>query len=161
MADVADDTPPVYDPTALDPAADVVSRRRARKWWWALGGFAFVVVLVLMYMGRQSDTDIPPAPRAFCKAAAAYEDEIGRQQVAYEIDTAKQIQYVEDIAATAPRAVKADAELFLQSLRDVEAAPNAKARAKLQDNPVVEQAVVNVNRYWNQGCGVFDRQSGI
>jgi hypothetical protein len=158
---VADDAQPVYDPAALDPEADVVSRRRARKWWWALGGFAFVVVLVMMYMGRQSETEIPPAPKAFCVAANAYEEELERQQIAYRIDTAKQIERVADIAATAPRAVKDDAELFLRSLREIDAAPDAAARAELQDDPEVKAAVDEVNRYWNQGCGVFEREGGI
>ena len=68
---------------------------------------------------------------------------------------------MEDIVATAPKAIRADAETFLASLRAVDAAPNKAAKRKLQDDPDIRQAVVNVNRYWNQGCGVFDRQSGI
>jgi len=68
---------------------------------------------------------------------------------------------VEDIAATAPKAVRADADTFLQSLRDLQAARTKKARDALKDDPEIERAVDNVNRYWNQGCGVFDRKSGI
>ncbi len=158
---VADDVPTVYDPTALDPAADLASRRRARKWVWAMVGLIFVGILVVLYMGRQSSTSEIEAPKAFCHAANAYEEELGRQQVAYKINTARQIEKVEAIVATAPKAIRADAETFLASLRAVDAAPNAKARERLQDDPDVRQAVENVNRYWNQGCGVFDRQSGI
>lgn len=146
------------DATPHDPVA---SRRRARAWWWAAGAFALVVVGVLTYLGRQSGGDIPPAPRAFCKAAERYEAELERQAAAYERDTARQIRFVEDIAATAPRAVRADARTFLDALRAIEAAPNDAARRRLQDDPDVKRAVDNVNRHWNQGCGVFDRRSGL
>lgn len=151
---------PLPSGAPTDPR-DQVSRRRARKWWWGLGGFVFVAVVAMMWLGRQSNSDIPPAPKAFCTAAERYEKELGRQQVAYRRDLDRQILFVTDIAATAPRAVRADAETFLQSLRDLRAAPNQKARDALKDDPDVRRAVDNVNRHWNQGCGVFDRQSGI
>jgi hypothetical protein len=156
MAVVADDVL-----TPLDPDADKVSRRRARKWWWAAGVFGAIAVVAMTWAGRQSNSQIPPAPPAFCKAAERYEKELDRQQIAYERDVGRQISYVEDIAATAPKAVRADAETFLQALRDLEAAPDKAAKQALKDDPDIRQAVDNVNRYWNQGCGVFDRQSGI
>jgi hypothetical protein len=143
------------------PTRDQESRRRARTWWFAFGGVALVAVAGMMWLGRQSTSDVPPAPKAFCQAAERYEKELARQQEAYEIDVARQIGFVEDIAATAPKAVRADAEVFLESLRAIDAAPDEATRRKLQDDPEVKEAVDNVNRRWNHGCGVFDRQGGI
>lgn len=156
MAAMADDAPR----SRLDAEIDAASRRRARKWWIVAGAFAVVVGGVLMWLGRQ-DSSAEPAPRAFCRAAARFDDETQRTQEAYEIDIERQIRLVEDIAATAPPDVRDDAQIFLDALRKIQAAPNDKARAELQDDPRVEDAVVNVNRRWNQGCGVFDRRSGI
>ena len=156
MALVADDVL-----TPLDPDADQVSRRRARKWWWAAGVFGAVAVVAMTWAGRQSKSDVPPAPKAFCTAAKRYDNELKRQQIAYKRDLGRQITYVEDIAATAPKKIRADAEVFLQSLHDLQAAPNKKAKQALRDDPDIRQAVDRVNRYWNLGCGVFDRQGGI
>jgi hypothetical protein len=155
------DTESVHDPTALDPEADLVSQRRARKWWWALGGFALVAILALMYVGGQSESDAPVAPKAFCKAAKAFEDELTRTEAEYDRSLERQLPLVADLAATAPRAVRADAQLWLTQMEAIAAAPNEQARARLRDDPDVKVAVDNVNRYATQGCGFFDRQSGI
>lgn len=153
-----DRSQPVYDPTALDPEADRVSRRQARKWWWALVVFVVVVVAVISYLGRQSESEAPRAPKAFCKAAKAYEDEIDRQAERYELDVDRQIARVEGMVATAPKAIRAEAEVFLRSLEEYRDAPNEAARERLKDDPEVKAAVDDVNRYWTQGCGVFDRE---
>ena len=158
---MADDTSPVPDPTALDPAADLVSKRRARKWVWAMVGLVFVLIIGALYLGRQTDTSKVEAPKAFCRAANAYDKELVRQQINYRRDIDKHIEYVQAIVDAAPKAVRPDAQRFLDQLLKVQAAPNEKAREKLLDDPDVRQAVVNVNRYWNQGCGVFDRKGGI
>jgi hypothetical protein len=147
--------------STVDPEHDLASRRRARKWWWALGLFALLAVGAMAWLGTRSESDAPSAPRAFCRAADRYEAELQRQAVDYERDLGRQITYVEEIARTAPRAVRADADRFLDALRRLQAAPDDAARRALQDDAAVERAVDNVNRYWNQRCGVFDRQGGL
>jgi hypothetical protein len=162
MAVVARDrTKPTYDPTALDPEADQESRRRARIWLWALLGLLVVAIGAVSVIGRQQETSVKKAPRNFCKAAKAYEDDIDRFGQNYITMLDRQIERVEEIAATAPRNVQADAELFLASLRAYEAAPDEKAREDLRDDPEVEAAIVNLNRRWNQGCDVFTRDSPL
>ena len=153
MAVVADDVL-----TPLDPDSDLVSRRRARKWWIAVGILGLVGAIAMAWAGQKSNPKLPPAPAPFCKAAKRYENEL---QIAYKRDLGRQITYVEDIAATAPKQVRADAETFLGALRSLQAAPDQQAKQALKDDPDIKQAVVNVNRFWNQRCGVFDRQSGI
>jgi hypothetical protein len=152
---------PVYDPAALDPEADLVSRRRARIWLWVLIGLVFVGIGAVSVIGRQRETSVEPAPKAFCKAAKAYEKDIDRQGANYKEDVARQIERVEAIVETAPDDVLADAERFLQALRDYQAAPNATAREALRDDPAVKEAIDNVNRRWNQGCDVFKRDSPL
>ena len=147
--------------TPLDPDSDLVSRRRARKWWIAVGILGLVGAIAMAWAGQKSNPKLPPAPAPFCKAAKRYENELQRQQIAYKRDLGRQITYVEDIAATAPKQVRADAETFLGALRSLQAAPDQQAKQALKDDPDIKQAVVNVNRFWNQRCGVFDRQSGI
>jgi len=175
MAAVADTTEPVdgpaldpaahdptaHDPTALDPAADLVSRRRARRWWWALGALALAAVLTLMWVAQRSEREAPVAPKAFCKAVKAFEDELTRTEERYDRSIDRQLPLVRDMAETAPRAIRADAQVFLTQLEAIAAAPNRKAREALQDDPRVEEAVDNVNRYATQGCGFFDRQGGL
>jgi hypothetical protein len=166
---VADDVrtlDPAPEPPGLDAEADAASRRRARWWVWALVAVVVVAVVGVLAVSRQSSTsDVPPAPEAFCRAANAYEEELERQAAAYEKDTARQIAKVADIAATAPRSVRADAEYFLAQLERVQAAPSREARERIQeqleDDPTVRARIDNVTRRWNQGCGVFDRESGL
>jgi hypothetical protein len=158
---VADDTPTVYDPAALEPAADLVSRRRARKWVWGLIAVVAISILGAMYIGGKSERSAPDAPKAFCKAAADWEDEVARTERRYQRDIDRQLPIVENLAATAPRKVRADAQLFLSQMQAIKDAPNKKARDALRDDPDVIVAVANVNRYASQGCGFFKRQGGI
>lgn len=149
-------------PGELDTAdaADAASRRRARRWWWAGGIVVVILVGWLMWLGRQSPSDVPRAPRAFCRAAERYENELDRQAAAYKRDIDRQIRYVEDLVATAPRRIRPDTERFLAALREVQGAATERERERLLDDPRVKRAVDSVNRYWNQGCGVFDREGG-
>lgn len=162
MAAVARDrTEPVHDPTALDPEADQESRRRARIWLWSLIGLLVVVVGAISVIGRQRETSVAKAPKAFCKAAKAYEKELDAQAADFDLNVARQIEKVQVIVDTAPKDVRADAQVFLEQLQKIDAAPNQAARAKLQDDPDVKEAVDNVNRRWNQGCDVFKRDSAL
>jgi len=162
MAVVASDrTPPGTDPAALDPEADAVSRRRARIWVWILLGMVAVAIAIVSYIGRQQETSVKPAPKAFCKAAKQYENDIDKYGATYNEKVALQIRRWEALAAAAPQSVRADAQLVLDTLREYQAAPDQKARDALKDDPDFEDAIVEVNRRWNQGCDVFKRDSPI
>ncbi|MBM3660083.1 MAG: hypothetical protein FJW95_11370 [Actinobacteria bacterium] len=157
----SDPTPPGPDPTALDAAADAASRKRARIWVWALLGMVAIAIAVVSYIGREQETSVKPAPKAFCKAAKQYENDIDRYGTTYNEKVDLQIRRWEALAATAPPSVQADAELVLDTLREYAAAPNQRARDALKDDPDFEAAIVDVNRRWNQGCDVFERDSPI
>jgi hypothetical protein len=159
MAVVADDTRTVDDPVELDPEADHESRRRARVWLWVLVGLVIVAIAVVSFIGRQQETSVTPAPKPFCKAAKAYENDIDRYGANYKEKVALQIERWELLAETAPKSVRADAEMVLATLRAYQAAPNQRAREALQDDPEVKRATDNVTRRWNQGCDVFARDS--
>jgi len=141
-----------------DDVAERDSRRRARRWTWALVGFAVVVIGAISWYGRQSEAEAPTAPKAFCVAANAYERELERQAQRYEVDVDRQIVKVEAMVATAPPAILPEATRFLTALEAFRDAPDDATRARLQDAPRTKRAIDEVNRYWNQGCGVFDRE---
>lgn len=97
----------------------------------------------------------PEASRAFCRAADRYNTELERAQKRGKADVERQLPLVEALAETAPKAIKADAETFADALRQVESDP------ALRDDPDVKVAVENVNRFANQACNVYERDSGI
>jgi hypothetical protein len=91
----------------------------------------------------------PKPPRAFCDAAANYDDRVSRNA---KID--EQIRLVQRMVDTAPAKIKADTQRFVDALRRVETDPSVK------DNARVKRAVENVNRYAAQGCGFYQQQGG-
>jgi hypothetical protein len=91
-------------------------------------------------------------PKRFCAAATNYENELNREASSDKRDVAKQLTIVAQIASTAPPQVRADAQTFLHALQDVGHDP------KLRNNPSVETAVNNVNRYASDKCGFFTQQ---
>ena len=93
-------------------------------------------------------------PKRFCDAATRYENELNREATHDKRDLARQVTIVADIARTAPPEVRADAQTFLRALREVGHDP------KVRDNPAIEQAVNNVNRYASNKCGFFNTQGG-
>ena len=96
------------------------------------------------------------APKAFCDAANRYETELQHEATKGALDLPKQISIVEQIAATAPAAIRNDARTFLAALRRVQQDP------ALRDNPSVKRAVDNVNRFASNRCGFFNqRPNGI
>ena len=97
---------------------------------------AFLVVPVLLAVGCRSEESSGPKPsRAFCDAAARYDDRLSKGA---KLD--EQIRLVQGMVDTAPAKIEAD--------------PSVK------DDPKVKQAVENVNRYAAQGCGFYERQGG-
>jgi len=91
-------------------------------------------------------------PKRFCDAATRYENELNREATHDKRDLARQVTIVADIARTAPPEVRADAQTFLRALQEVGHDP------KVRDNPAIEQAVNNVNRYASNKCGFFTQQ---
>jgi hypothetical protein len=144
----------------LDEAADAASRRRARKWWWATG---IVVVLITVYVlttGGESASSKVTLPRDFCRATARYEEEVERQVEEggnrfTQREVERQVARVEEIVATAPRKIRADAEKFLTAMQRVEANPSSRNRGA---GPKIKTTVDNVTRFANQGCGVYARE---
>jgi len=97
----------------------------------------------------------PEASPAFCRAADRYNTEIERARKRGEADAERQLPLVEALVDTAPQELKADAETFADALRRVDTEP------ELRDDPDVRIAVENVNRFANQACNVYERDSGI
>jgi len=101
------------------------------------------------------NADKPKVNKAFCDAAGRYEKELERQAKKNIVDVDKQIEIVADLTDAAPKPIRSQAERFLDALQRVEAEP------ELRDDPDIREAVDDVNRYAAQGCGVYDRRSGI
>jgi hypothetical protein len=115
-----------------------------------------VTVALLAGVGAAcSSQSRPEASPAFCRAADRYNTELERAQKNGVADVERQLPLVEALAETAPKEIKADAETFADALRRVETDP------RLRDDPDVKIAVENVNRFANQACNVYERDSGI
>jgi hypothetical protein len=98
------------------------------------------------------------APKPFCQSAFDYEAELQRELTKGTVDGAKQITLFRRIVATAPAAVHADAQRFLDALERVQADPRVR-----HDRSVTEpahRAVDRVNRYASNRCGLFNQQKG-
>ncbi len=117
-----------------------------------LAGLCLAALVALAACGGGSSSGAPLRP--FCDAASRYESELEREAQNGKLDTARQIAIVEQLAKTAPSAVRGDAQTFLAALRQVQADP------RLRDNPSVKTAVDNVNRYASNKCGFFNTQGG-
>jgi hypothetical protein len=97
----------------------------------------------------------PTANRAFCTAADNYNNELVRGQKKGKADLDRQIPLVEKLVQTAPKKIKADADAFLAAMRRLRTDPSVKG------DPAVQKVVDNVNRFANQACNVYQRDSGI
>ena len=115
-----------------------------------LAGAAILLVAALVGGACSSESaNAPKAPLAFCQAAARYDDRVSRNA---KID--EQILLVQRMVDTAPAKIKANAETFVDALRQVGTDKSVK------DDPRVKRAVENVNRYAAQGCGFYKQQGG-
>jgi len=111
---------------------------------------AVLVVPALLAVGCRSEERSAPKPsRAFCDAAARYDDRLSKGA---KLD--EQIRLVQGMVDTAPAKIEGDAQAFVDALRQVEADQSVK------DDPKVKKAVENVNRYAAQACGFYERQGG-
>jgi hypothetical protein len=96
----------------------------------------------------------PQGSKAFCAAADRYNTELEHQQKTGTIDLARQVSRVTRVVETAPKAIHAAAQRFLDALRAVETDPSVK------NDPAVKRSVDAVNRYANQACGVYTSSDG-
>lgn len=110
-----------------------------------------LLVAALVVAGCRDSSSAPKPPAAFCDAAKRYDDRLlkGKQPSLDE-----QIRLVQRMVDTAPARIKADAQTFLDALRQVETDPSVR------DDPKVKGSVDNVNRYAAQGCGFYERRPG-
>jgi hypothetical protein len=120
-----------------------------------LSVLALLAVTTLAAGCSGGSNDKPQVNKPFCDAAGRYEKELERQFEENVVDVDKQIEIVQDLADAAPKQIRAKADRFLDALQRVETEP------ELRDDPDVREAVEDVNRYAAQGCGVYDRRSGI
>jgi hypothetical protein len=105
--------------------------------------------------GCSSDDDGGPStrpPEAFCRAAERYEDRLVRGAGVDE-----QVRLVRRLVETAPADIEADTQTFLDALEAVQADPD---NPDLRDDPDVEEAVENVNRYATNGCELLEDEDG-
>jgi hypothetical protein len=117
-----------------------------RRLAWAA---ILLAATVLVAACRSEGSDTPKPPRAFCDAAARFDDRLSKGA---NVD--EQIRLVQRMVETAPGKIKADAEMFLDALR------RSKTDASVRDDPKIKQAVDKVNRYAAQGCGFYQRPGG-
>jgi hypothetical protein len=117
-----------------------------------------VVVLAFAVLACSSEK-APPASRAFCTAADNYDRQVNRaikhhrQGVA---EAGRQAPLLQEVARTAPKKIEADARLFADAMQR-----RADGDASVIDDPAVQEAAGNVNRYANLACNVYQRDSGI
>ena len=102
-------------------------------------GVCVLAVATLVAAGCSSERDAPNAPLAFCRPASNYDYALSTK--GRDLPIARQIRYLEAMVAAAPKAIEADARVFLDAMERVESDPSVR------DNEKVEQAVKNVNRY--------------
>ena len=114
-----------------------------------------VLIVLIAATGCSSSTK-PKASKAFCLAADRYNTELERELRLGKIDAQRQAKLADELARTAPKSIKRDAQVFADALHRVQNDPSFK-----KDDPKVKQAADNVNRLANQACGVYDRKGGI
>jgi hypothetical protein len=118
------------------------------------------VVLVLAALAAAcGNTEKPTASRAFCKAADNYNERVERavkDRSQGRAEAARQAPLLAEIARTAPRKISGDAATFADAMRR-----RADGDTSVVDDPDVRDAAENVNRFANQACNVYQRDSGI
>jgi hypothetical protein len=121
-----------------------------------LAPLALAVVAVAVSFSacaRDGDRDqVEPAPEAFCEAAIDLDRGLERM-----VGLDRQVRLVRRVAETAPADVEADAQTFLEAMEAVRADPDDPS---LRDDPDVQEAVENVNRYAVEGCALYEQEGG-
>lgn len=115
-----------------------------------------IVVAALGVAAGCSREEVPPASKAFCRAADDYNAELEHAQRQGKASAARQLPLVEEMARLAPKAIADDAATFVDALRR-----RADGDRSVVDDPDIQTAVDNVNRYANLACNVYERDSGL
>ena len=115
-----------------------------------------LLLLVAAVAAACGNTEKPEASRAFCTAADNFNREIERATKQGKADPERQAPLVEEIARTAPRKISGDAATFADAMRR-----RADGDTSVVDDPDIQDAAENVNRFANQACNVYQRDSGI
>ena len=113
------------------------------------------ITTALGVAGCRSDDNGGAATRpseAFCRAAERYEDRLVRGARVGE-----QVRLVRRMVETAPAEIEADAETFLDALEAVQADPDDP---DVRDDPEVQEAVENVQRFAIDGCNLLEDEDG-
>jgi len=110
---------------------------------------AMVALVVLLAACSDSEQSLPKPKPGFCEAAQRYDHRVERKA---SID--EQITILEKLARNAPEDVAADAHLFLDSMRKLQAGDRS-----VVGNKKVEAAVEHVDRRAINGCGFYDPQA--
>jgi hypothetical protein len=117
---------------------------------------ALAVLAVTVVAAGCSREEKPTANKPFCRAADRYNEELERTQLEGSPSIERQIPIIADLAATAPQAIAADVQTFLDALER-----RADGDTSVVDNPRISKAVDNVNRYANKACNVYERDTGL
>lgn len=99
--------------------------------------------------GDDVASDLPRPSRAFCEAAARYDEAVSGK----ELSLARHEKMTRAIADAAPPDTKRDATIVWRSFAKLRAGDRS-----VVDNPRVKQAIDHVNRRAGQDCGWFRRQ---
>lgn len=116
----------------------------------ALVTLALAAMAVVSGCKEQSDaaSDLPRPSKAFCQAAARYDEKVERG-----VEIGEHIELVSAIAAEAPKDVADDAATFLDALKR-----RRDGDESVVDDDRIERAVDNLNRRAGQDCGWYKRE---
>ena len=114
---------------------------------------AAVAVALLFASGvaacsEDSSSSLPTPSKAFCQAAYDYDSNLPK--LVGKIG--KQTDLVAKLAATAPKDIAGDAQVYLDAMKR-----RAAGDTSVIDNPKIEHAVDNVNRRAAAGCKLFNQ----
>jgi hypothetical protein len=110
-------------------------------------------LLITGCSGSSKAKVLPDPTKAFCDKGKEYEALITSGK---KIGVDEQLAIVREINANAPKDIAADTQVFLSALERV-----ARGDKSVVDDEQVQESIVNVNRRFAQGCGLFDRKSAI
>lgn len=103
--------------------------------------------------GSSKKVVLPEPKKAFCDKGKEYEALITSGK---KVSVDDQLAIVREINANAPKDIAADTQVFLSALERV-----ASGDKSVVDDEQVQESIVNVNRRFAQGCGLFDRKSTL